>query len=119
MTIIRVRLDADDCKRYGGEGGPLPDELVLDVEQIKDLPAGELDEVEREMDVALAAVVPQMEGSLPRASFVRRVVAYLAVRQAGGRPSWEDFQPRLLRAHFTQEEIPRPPAGPSEGSSEV
>lgn len=119
MTIVRVRLADEDRKQYGGDEGLLPAELVFDVEWLKDLPAGELDELEREMDLALASLLPQVEDKMPRAAFARRAVAFLAVRQAGNRVSYDDFQPRLLRAEFVQEDTGNPPAGPSGVSSEA
>lgn len=118
MTIIRVRLDDEDRKRYGGDGEPLPDELVLDTEKLKDLTAGELDALEREMDSALVGLLTVIEPRLSQLSMFRRAAAYLAVRQAGHQVTYDDFQPRLLRATFVQEEEQRPPAGPSESSSE-
>lgn len=117
MTTILVRLDVEDRKRYGGDE-PLPERLVFDVEWLKDLPAGELDEIERETDLILASLVPVVESQIPRPSVLRRAVAFLAVRQAGHHPTWVDFQPRLLRAEFAQEDDANPPAGPSEVSSE-
>ena len=119
MTIIRVALAEADRHRYGGDDGPLPAELVLDTEALKDLEAGELDEIERQTDMAFASLMPLLEPRLGKASFVRRAVAYLAVRQAGQRPVWDDFQPKLLRATFVQEDAGDPPAGPSEASSEA
>ena len=117
MTAILVRLDVEDRKRYGGDE-PLPERLVCDTEWLKDLPAGELDELERETDLVFASLVPVIEGQVPRASVIRRAVAWLAVRQAGHHPTWAEFQPRLLRAEFTQEDDANPPAGPSGVSSE-
>lgn len=118
MTIIRVRLDGEDRKRYGGDE-PLPEQLVLDVEALKDLTAGELDEIEREMDLALAGLLKVIEPQLSSVSRFRRAVAYLALRQSGHKVSFDDFDPRLLRAEFVQEDDANPPAGPSEGSSEA
>lgn len=117
MTIIRVRLDGEDRKRYGGDE-PLAEWLVLDTEQLKDMQAGELSDLEREMDVVLASVLPAIEPQLASPAIIRRVAAYLAVRQAGHTLAWDDFQPRLLRAEFVQEDDANPPAGPSEVSSE-
>lgn len=118
MTIIRVRLDGEDRKRYGGTE-PLPEELVLDTDALKDMTADELDRLEQEIDIALAGLMPHLEPKLGKLSFMRRAAAFLAVRQAGSEVSWGDFQPRLLRAEFVQEEAAAgPPAGPSGGSSE-
>ncbi len=118
MTTIRVRLDDEDRKRYG-DGDPLPEQLVFDTEKLKDLPFAELYELEREMDLAIASVTPLFEAPLSKQAIVRQVVAYLAVRQAGQKVTFEDFQPRLLRAEFVHEEAEAgPPAGPSGGSSE-
>lgn len=118
MTIIQVRLDDEDRKRYGGDE-PLPEQLALDTEWLKDLPVGDLDEIERETNLFLVSLLGLLEqDGLPRSMSVRRGIAYLAVRQAGRRPGWDDFQPRLLRAEFAQEGEAVPPAGPSESSSE-
>ncbi|MFG3702380.1 hypothetical protein ACGF5C_31535 [Micromonospora sp. NPDC047620] len=119
MTIIRVCLDDTDRKQYGGDDGPLPAELVLDTEALKDMGAGDLDAVEREMDLAVAGLLTVIEPRLSGLSFARRAVAYLAVRMAGHAVSFAEFQPKLLRATFTQEDAGRPPAGPSEVSSEA
>lgn len=117
MTIIRVQLDDEDRKRYGSDE-PLPEDLAFDTEWLKDLPAGQLDTIERETGLYLAALLPLVEGNrIEPISAIRRAVAYLAVRQAGHHPQWENFQPRLLRATFTQEDDANPPDGPSESSS--
>ncbi|MEW2442784.1 hypothetical protein [Micromonospora marina] len=121
MTIIRVRLDGEDRKRYGGPDAPLPEELVLDTEWLKDLAAGELDAIERETDLSLAGLLTVIEPRLSTLSAFRRAVAWLAARNSGHPLPYDGFQPRLLRAQFVQEEVAEagPPAGPSERSSEA
>ncbi|MFG1776612.1 hypothetical protein ACGFIG_09305 [Micromonospora sp. NPDC049048] len=118
MTIIRVRLDDEDRKQYGAEE-PLPEELVLDLEALKDMPAGDLDALERDMDLALIGLLGYLEPRLSPLMFARRAAVFLAARAAGCSTRYGEFQPRLLRATFVQEDAARPPAGPSGDSSEA
>ncbi len=118
MTIIRVRLDDEDRKEYGG-GEPLPAELVLDTESFKDMRGRELTAIEVEMDVQLRSFLPLL--GVPRsrqAGPVEHRVAYLAARLAQPALKWDDFDPRLHRAVFVWEDDANPPAGTSESSSE-
>lgn len=118
MTLIRVRLCAEDRKEYGGDAGPLPEELTLDVEALKDLTAGELEDVDRALGLPLAAFVQPLETWGLGPAQLRRVASWLAARQAGITIEFEEWQPRLLRAELTREASAVPPAGTSERSSE-
>ncbi|MGX4657106.1 hypothetical protein ACWCHM_26155 [Micromonospora sp. SCSIO 07396] len=116
MTIIRVRLCEADREQYGG-GEPLPEELTVDVEQLLDLPASELEALDRDLTMPIAVFVDAMESWTLNVSQLRRVAAWLAVRNAGRTVPYAEFEPRLLRAEFSREATSNPPAGPSEGSS--
>jgi len=118
VTTIRVWLCEADRDQYGGDEGRLPEELAVDLEALKDLAAGELEQLDRSLGVPVALFLEPMETWAIDGAQLRRVVAWLAVHLAGRTVSYADFQPRLLRATFTREVDERPPAGPSESSSE-
>lgn len=116
MTIIRVRLCEYDRNRYGDEE-PLPEELTVDVDELLDLPAGELEALDRDLNMPIAAFVDGLRTWSLNLAQLRRVAAWLALRQHGTTVAYEEFQPRLMRAEMVRE-AGRPPAGTSEGSSE-
>lgn len=116
MTVIRVRLCDADRKQYGGDE-ELPEELTLDVDELLDLPAGELEAIDRELQMPIALFVDAMQARSFGMAQLRRVTAWLAVRREGRTVTYDDFQPKVLRATFTREAA-NPPAGPSEASSE-
>lgn len=109
--MLRIRLCEADRERFAA-----PEELVLDVEAIKDLDAAELTEMDQALTMPVALFLPYFEGPLSDAAQVRRVAVWLALRLAGCDVAWDACTPKLLRAEFTQEA--RPPVGASEGSSE-
>lgn len=117
MTTIRVRLCEHDRNRYGDEE-PLPDELTVDVDALLDLPAGELEDLDRDLQMPVAAFADGLRTWSLNMAQLRRVAAWLALRQHGHSVPYGEFQPRLLRAEFVRE-AGHPPAGTSEGSSGV
>jgi hypothetical protein len=118
MTVIRVRLCEQDRKTYGVDGDLLPDELTLDVDELLDLPAGELEALDRDLNMPIAAFIDGLRAWSLNMAQIRRVAAWLALRQHGRSVPYEEFQPRVLRGEFTRE-TDHPPAGTSEDSSEV
>ena len=122
MTIIRVRLCELDRKEHGVDGELLPEELTVDLEALKDLPAGDLEAIDLAIGVPLVAFLRPLETGQLSSAQVRWVAAWLAVREATGRTeAMKDFQPRLLRATFAREvdeQLP-PATGASETSSEA
>ncbi len=114
MTLpqLRIRLSQADRDAFGcGE------ELTLDFEALKDLSADELEEMDSELEYAVAALIPPAEAGSEVAR-VRRCAVWLALRQAGTPVDYDKCKPQLLRAVFEMETQPGPPDGPSETSSE-
>ncbi|MFE7868849.1 hypothetical protein ACFUYE_00655 [Micromonospora humida] len=120
MTTIRVRLCETDRVDYGTDGESLPEVLTVDLEALKDLTASELEGIDRALNTPLALFLEPLERWDLRTAQVGRVAAWLAIHQHGSGVSFDDFQPRLLRARFDREvQADNPPAGPSEYSSEA
>lgn len=119
MTIIRVRLCETDRKEYGVDGELLPEQLSVSVDELLDLPAGEVEQLDRDLGMPIALFVDAMQSWSLGVAQLRRVMAWLAVRQSGRTVAYGDFQPKILRARFTREAADNPPAGPSGVSSEA
>jgi hypothetical protein len=114
MTLpqLRIRLCPADLDLFG-----CAEELTLDFEALKDLTADELEELDSEVEFAVAALIPLAEAGSEVAR-VRRCAVWLALRQAGTPIAYDKCKPLLLRAEFEMETQPGPPDGPSETSSE-
>jgi len=119
VTIIRVRLCETDRKEYGVDGDPLPEEMTLDVEGLKDLRARELVALDRALGLPVKLFVGPMQSMALDVAEVAHVVAFLVVHQAGSPVKFTDFDPRLNRAEFVREAMDNPPGGTSEPSSEA
>lgn len=113
MTQIRVRLCDADRARY-----EVDDDLLFDIEALKDMPAGELEALEEDMGVVVATLLPALT-SATRMAVARRAVVFFALHQASKPVAWKDCQPRLLRAEFVEVTDTDPPAGSSASSSEA
>lgn len=112
LSLLRIRLCEADRDTYGcGE------EITLDFEALKDLTADELEEIDQELEYAVAVLLPLIEqgSELTR---MRRCAVWLALRQAGSPVDYAKCNPQILRTRFEMETQPGPPDGPSEPSSE-
>lgn len=118
MTIIRVRLCEADRKEYGISGEPLPEEMTLDVEGLKDLRAKELVALDRALGLPVKLFIGPMQSMALDVAELAYVVAFLVVHQAGSLVPAAEFDPRLNRAEFAREAMGNPPDGTSEPSSE-
>lgn len=112
--LINIRLCDADRERYG-----VVDELVLDMEALKDLEYDEYQALEAATLLPVAAFLPSLESGSLETAIVKRVAVFLALRLAGTDVSWDTCKPRPGRVLLEREDDPAgPPAGPSESSSE-
>lgn len=107
MPRVRWTPSSGDATKYDLDGPQIFDTDVLD-----DLPAGELEDLERivraHTGLILADLWPPRDSSVSLA----RAVMWLTLRLAGRSLDWTDFDPQIRRTGFEPEPEPEDDADP-------
>jgi hypothetical protein len=117
--VLKIRLGDEDRAELD-----CPEWLEFDRDVLEDTRAGELHDLEMEMDFTFSQIFAAMP---TRSARVHRAVAWLALRQSGSKVGWADFDPKILKAEFRrgdgEPQDDDPPAGgpspdgPTDGGS--